>query len=1119
LDWLNTQKSTINNLLNTTDFNIIQKQITENIEPTEISNNLQSLSLNEINVNKDSTKNEYDDNNNSNNNSIIDMFDEPPPSLLDFTKNITKEDKLTTQDKEDSSKKKKSKISSISINSIASLNEESKEQFFNKLLLKDTLSIENLNPLIEEIINKSKNKTSNVPNEKEKSILKKESRSLGNTKSKEFNISDNNKTKKMNSHHSFPHDLNDKIENHSMTFKKFENKDIFKPLNDEPEYSKELSPSSDALTDFKRSLNNYTARKKKSTLLSLNDTIDSSTTVKNNIETTKLMSPLTNLEDDTLTSNLNNNSMLNTEIVTNKNETENKLPEKSIEEIKMEDLNRTGKRISTLIDEVESLYKSHSPVKGTNESTTINNFDEFKDCDKVEDFPIKQFTPVKSKSVSSYRKLGEFKTCDEILEDVYRKAKTTEKKAKLEKRSVTATAFNILTSPFTPFSHGSHSEKKSKTVSSTPDKSVNGSENSKKSVSERFKAIWDSTTKGLHYAFSRKYSSDNEENKYPNQETKTIAPTIQLYNSPERDTNSTSYANTNASKSTNFRNEKNLKVKASSCSVPSKNKANLFNSNVDDYNIEFKDTNGMSFATAIQSPSESPLAFITAKKMEKNNKLTANTADKNKTKDFSVLDDNIFKSIIDDDESKSPYIPSSPLYNKHSNKSLQKSKSNNSYLESISQSPSKHLYQNKSNAMAIEKLKKSISDLTEESSYKLDSLKSSSSSLNSSWNSHYTNNSSKEQPSLIPKNSKFKKNNLKKTKSKIKPLESAKLIKKHDDILTVDKKQKLKMNAEKRLLISQKKKKEEEGKLATLKQQREEENRLKSDKNAQQKQVDTLIRKRKEKIKQVNERTKAMKMKEAKSLLQSNSTLYGTSSVMASTLDKFKNNNLLDTTIILKQKNSNSNTIKKSNTQGVKKSSVLSANLKKSSIPKAKSTMGKATKSNLSSAANSSRNSNASISVVNNPNASSANISNINMSTANISTQNILAALDSTSMIGFNNIDNSMTNDKKNSIISISSSRSSATPYRGTILQDGEFPDIPSDYDDDDDSRLSLVATWAKTPNLMKALERQKDVNPDVIFSGFKPCRLDEIFRGLSNVRTQPQPENWADSSILHDEE
>jgi len=91
----------------------------------------------------------------------------------------------------------------------------------------------------------------------------------------------------------------------------------------------------------------------------------------------------------------------------------------------------------------------------------------------------------------------------------------------------------------------------------------------------------------------------------------------------------------------------------------------------------------------------------------------------------------------------------------------------------------------------------------------------------------------------------------------------------------------------------------------------------------------------------------------------------------------------------------------------------------------------------------------------------------------------------------------------------------------------------------------------------MKALERQKDVNPDVIFSGFKPCRLDgkfftqysiyiyeyltfnklmknilfiffftffifkkiEIFRGLSNVRTQPQPENWADSSILHDEE
>jgi len=46
-------------------------------------------------------------------------------------------------------------------------------------------------------------------------------------------------------------------------------------------------------------------------------------------------------------------------------------------------------------------------------------------------------------------------------------------------------------------------------------------------------------------------------------------------------------------------------------------------------------------------------------------------------------------------------------------------------------------------------------------------------------------------------------------------------------------------------------------------------------------------------------------------------------------------------------------------------------------------------------------------------------------------------------------------------------------------------------YSDEEDSRTQLVATWAKTPNLRKELEKQKNINPDDIFGGYRPCHLD----------------------------
>jgi len=322
------------------------------------------------------------------------------------------------------------------------------------------------------------------------------------------------------------------------------------------------------------------------------------------------------------------------------------------------------------------------------------------------------------------------------------------------------------------------------------------------------------------------------------------------------------------------------------------------------------------------------------------------------------------------------------------------------------------------------------------------------------------------------------------------------------------------MNAERHMLYLQKKKKEEEEKAASIKQ-KEEENKLKSEKYLQQKQLEmeVLIKKRNEKIKQVNEKKKALKNKEVvkKNILYNNSNLYKTS-LHSSVMDKYKNaSSVLDTNGLLKQKNSNSrNSIKKPvriSQVGSKKasiSSILPANMKKSSIPKPKST----------TAIEKSKSSNRNMYSNNNHFSSTT-------SSANTSIGNILSGLNSQPskpiILGINSLDES-SKKNKTSITSISSSRSSTTPYKGTILQDGEFPDIPSDYSDEEDSRSSLVATWAKTPNLLKELEKQKDINPDDIFGGYRPCHLDEIFKG-SHFKRHTANENWADSSILHDDE
>ncbi|ORX46850.1 hypothetical protein BCR36DRAFT_98435 [Piromyces finnis] len=371
------------------------------------------------------------------------------------------------------------------------------------------------------------------------------------------------------------------------------------------------------------------------------------------------------------------------------------------------------------------------------------------------------------------------------------------------------------------------SKKESNSIFRTPDKEK---ETNKKSVSQRFKAIWDSTTRGLHSTFSRNSSSSNNI-KEKKKSTELFGSSIfssshNLYSSPERDPSISALAFSKGSKSTDFKREKlrDQYLKFGSASIPSKNKIKyLFGTEYENINIDFKDY-------------------------------------KNKT--------NIFNSNFDDLK----------IYNSTS-------LSNASPIHSPPDSP-----------LAL-RSKLYISNLDEFNS-KDSPLK-------------------KEFPSFIPKHSKFKSSEIikNKTNNTIATLASAKLIKKQEERLTLEKKQKIKMNVERHRIYLQRKKEIEEKekeKLFTFKKKEDEEkeqeeknkekgreeNRIKTEKILEQMKYDmeALIRKRNEKIKQVQEKKQALKQKELtkKSILMNHSRINDFSSIPITTttnlIDKYKTN-------------------------------------------------------------------------------------------------------------------------------------------------------------------------------------------------------------------------------------
>jgi len=903
-------------------------------------------------------------------------------------------------------------------------------------------------------------------------------------------------------------DIKDKIDNRNLIISKIENKDIFKRIkeNEKQSFEEKSISSPDILTDLKKSLDRYNliisqqekkikkiseqepfintkeekkivnslplTKSKNEILLTfgnienenkIKETVKKpSSLVKSKSEVSLLnLRPIKNEDDlkeikdniykpSPLVKSKSEISLLNLE-----NEDDIKVKEIKDNIYKPSPLVKSKSEISLLnldiiknegsLKEIKENNRKTSPLVKSKSEVSLYNFGNIKNVDTIKENIHKPLPLVKSKSEISLLDLDVIKNKEKINENIPKpsplvKSKSEfffkalnkikihkEKNDETEKYLVTSILYKTVSpsnekkdnigSIDTPLKR----ETLSKSVFHTPKKVITP----KKFVSEHFKALWDSTTKSLHSTFSLRKSStissteDRENIININNKSNFNYPlsSIKLYSSPEHEPNLSFFSK--GSKSTDFKREiiRDRYMKGSS-SIPVKNKMKyFFGTSYENLHIDFN-----------------------------NYKSKSNIFNKN----FDSLDKNhgIESSNI---SIQSP--PDSPLAKRS---------------KGFSSSNVENLTNTNINENKLFKLKKSISDLTEIIKYEKETedkkLKK------SSWNTTRDLNYQSELTSPIPETSKLKPTSFINTKSKIATLASAKLIKKQKERQNFDKKQKVKMNVERHKLYLERKKKEvEEERQREVfinnakpeeQQQKEsqemgkkekEEKRIESEKLIQQMKLDMelLIRKRNEKIKQVQERKQALKHKELtkKSILLNSSYLYGNSTIDAalsssssnipkpSSFDQYKTNK--DKLNKIKGLSSiETYTIKNSNGKRPslpfdkpKNSKKASVNTSKVPIPIQKSSLLKFKSSKVNSNI----------------------LTKIRSIKTNDTSKNL--PLEKTKP-KFKPILNDLIqqkdeifkdeNDSKNSIISISSSRSSNT-YKETILQDGEIPDISSE--------------------------------------------------------------------------
>jgi len=802
-------------------------------------------------------------------------------------------------------------------------------------------------------------------------------------------------------------DVKEKIDNRNLIISKIESNDIFKKVKNNEKHSKSKSLSSpDILTDLKKSLERYNliiSQQGKNGDLKKRYTIEQDSSFINTKEEKiiKSLSLIKSKSEISLASdNIENDNRIKEYINKPSPLVKSKSEILNIDNIKSEN------KIKEYIRKPLPLVKSKSEI--------LSDLDNIKNKDDIKKEDILKISPFVIKKNELF-----FKTLNEIKIH-------EEKKDEIKKHSNTSSLFDTLVSPSNKKKYEMSNimntpiKKETIPIFRTPNKIITP----KKAVSEHFKTIWDSSTKNLHSTLSLKKSSivNNAENIKNNidinyNKFNFSSSSIKRCSSPERESNLSYFSK--GSKSTDFKREmlKDRYMKGSS-SIPAKNKMKyFFGTDYENLRINFND-----------------------------NKIKSNI--------FEKIYDNFDKKCEIESTNISVQNPiNSPLANK-SKEFLMGS------IENINNTKENQIF----------KLKKSMSDLTDlinnfEKKTENDKQKK------TSWNTTHDINYQDELTSAVSQSSKLEQTEIIKTKSKIATLTAAKLIQRQKERQNLDKKQKVKINFERHKLYLQKKKKEEEEerqrellinntkveKQQEIKQEKEKK-RIESEKMLQQMKLDMelLIRKRNEKIKQVQERKQALKQRELtkKSILLNSPYLLRTSYVNVNNLSStspnipkpstFNQYKTSKDSIKTKDLSSSINNFTSKNSNGKRPSLELdnSRNPKKAlftsnvsiNIPKSSSLKFKSSKTN----------SNIPIKICSVNTIIKTNTSSKSIPLEPITKPNYEPVLnDLTQLLPQDEIIKEV-NDSKNSISSISSSRSSNT-CKETILQDGEIPDIPSE--------------------------------------------------------------------------
>ena len=74
--------------------------------------------------------------------------------------------------------------------------------------------------------------------------------------------------------------------------------------------------------------------------------------------------------------------------------------------------------------------------------------------------------------------------------------------------------------------------------------------------------------------------------------------------------------------------------------------------------------------------------------------------------------------------------------------------------------------------------------------------------------------------------------------------------------------------------------------------------------------------------------------------------------------------------------------------------------------------------------------------------------------------------------------------------------------------------------DSDEEDRHKDIPLWAQSPELFQALQKQKTIDPDLLFGPVQPLKMEEIFKGRSTkFRNRTSSANWNGADRLTERE